>query len=274
MFMKTKLHWATASVLVVFITGCAGLHKPTRDDRLSLASRSRIYAVHHSPATVFMVRQHTSVSLLLGTPAVLETVSEGKRLQREHRVEDPVPRVKARWVSALQANRVLQANLNMASVHAVADPPQNDEVNTLKSLFKTGVVFDVRTMKWGLATVDALAIYSARARMISLEDSTVLWEATCTARSDDALDPLGARLLRAADMCAAQLSARALGEDPKRVLATGHTIPVEGLPSVPRVVVDEHPIEPAGFEIGAVWAVEHTEASRGRMIPVRAQASP
>jgi hypothetical protein len=52
-----------------------------------------------------------------------------------------------------------------------------------------------------------------------------------------------------ADNCAAQLSAKALGKDRKPVSVTGPTIPAEGLPSVPRIVVDEHPIELAGFEM-------------------------
>ncbi len=242
MFMKTKLRRSIASLLIVSMTGCAGPHKLARDDQLSLASRPKIHAVHHSPATVFMVRQHTAGSLLLATPAVLETISEGERLQREQQVVDPAPRVKGRLVSALQGN------LNLRNVHTVSDSPQNDDVKTLKSLFNTGIVLDVRTMKWGLGTVDARAIYSARARMISLEDSTVIWEATCSARSADGWDR-GAKLLQAADDCAAQLSAQALGKDHKPVLVTGHTIPAEGLPSVPRIVVDEQPIELTGFEM-------------------------
>src|SRR5436190_22688655 len=101
MCMKTNCRRAIASLLIVSLTGCAGPHKLARNEQLSLSAQPKIHAVHHSPATVFMVRQHTALSLLLGTPAVLETVSEGERLQREQQVVDPAPRVKGRLVSAL-----------------------------------------------------------------------------------------------------------------------------------------------------------------------------
>jgi len=48
---------------------------------------------------------------------------------------------------------------------------------------------------------------------------------------------------------AAQLSAKALGQDRSPVSVTGHTIPAEGLPNVPQIVADEHAIELPGLEM-------------------------
>ena len=237
--MKTNHRRFVASLLVVSITGCAGPHKLTRDEQLSLSSQPKIHAVHHWPAAAFVVREHTATALLLDTPAD-PTVSESVWLQREQ-PEDPAPRVKSRLVSALQAN------LNLTNIYAVSDPLQNDDVKTLKNVFKTGVVLDVRTMKWG--GDDYRGNYLVRARMVRLEDSTVLWKTTCSARWANDGKPLGAQLRMASDDCAAQLSAKALGKDRKPVLVTGHTIPAEGLPTVPRIVVDEHPIELTGIEM-------------------------
>jgi len=84
--------------------------------------------------------------------------------------------------------------------------------------------------------------------MVRLDDSTVLWKTTCSARWLDDGKPLGAQLNVASDDCAVQLSAKALGRD-RPVSVTGHTIPAGGLPSAPRIVVDEHPIELTGFEM-------------------------
>src|SRR2546423_14842584 len=140
MFMKTKLCRSIASLLIVTMTGCAGPHKLARDEQLSLSSQPKIHAVHHRPAAVFAAREPTTTAVLLDTPED-PTISESTRLQREQ-PEDPAPRVKSRLVGALQAN------LKLTNVDTVSDPLQNDDVKTLKDVFKTGVVLDVRTMKW------------------------------------------------------------------------------------------------------------------------------
>ncbi len=237
--VKTNHHRFIASLLIVSVTGCAGPHKLAPDDQLSLSSQPKIHAVHHQPATIFAAREPTTTAVLLDTPAD-PAVSESTRPQREQ-PEDPAPRVKSRLVGALQAN------LKLTNVDTVSDPLQNDDVKTLKNVFKTGVVLDVRTMKWG--GDDYRGNYLVRARMVRLEDSTVLWKTTCNARWAYDGNPLGAQLRKAADDCAAQLSAKALGKDRKPVSVAGHTIPAEGLPSVPRIVVDEHPIELTGIDM-------------------------
>jgi len=238
-YVKTNHHRFIASLLIVSITGCAGPHKLARDEQLSLSSQPKIHAVHHRPATVFVDRETIAAAVLPDTPSD-PSASENARLQRE-RPEDPAPHVKSRLANALQAN------LNLTNVHTVSDPLESDDIKTLKDVFKTGVVLDVRTMKWGRD--NSRGSYSVRARMVRLEDSTVLWKTTCSARWLNDGKPLGAQLRSASDDCAAQLSAKALGKDRKPVSVAGHTIPAEGLPSVPRIVVDEHPIELTGIDM-------------------------
>jgi len=237
--VKTNHRRFIASLLIVSITGCAGPHKLARDDQLSLSSQPKIHAVHHRPATVFVDRETIAAAVLPDTPSD-PSASENARLQRE-RPEDPAPHVKSRLANALQAN------LNLTNVHTVSDPLESDDIKTLKDVFKTGVVLDVRTMKWGRD--NSRGSYSVRARMVRLEDSTVLWKTTCSARWLNDGKPLGAQLRSASDDCAAQLSAKARGRDGKPVSVTGHTIPAEGLPSVPRIVADEHSIELPGLEM-------------------------
>ncbi len=223
--MKTNHRRFIASLLIV--------------SQLSLSSQPKIHAVHHRPATVFVDRETIAAAVLPDTPSD-PSASENARLQRE-RPEDPAPHVKSRLASALQAN------LNLTNVHTVSDPLESDDIKTLKDVFKTGVVLDVRTMKWGRD--NSRGSYSVRARMVRLEDSTVLWKTTCSARWLNDGKPLGAQLRSASDDCAAQLSAKARGRDGKPVSVTGHTIPAEGLPSVPRIVADEHSIELPGLEM-------------------------
>src|SRR5258707_5394616 len=141
MCMKNKLRRSIAGLLIVSITACAGPNKLARDEQLALSSQPKIHAVHHRPAAAFAAREPITTAALRDTPAD-PTVGESTRPQREQ-PEDPAPRVKSRLVSALQAN------LKLTNVGTVSDPLQNDDVKTLKDVFKTGVVLDVRTMKWG-----------------------------------------------------------------------------------------------------------------------------
>jgi hypothetical protein len=256
--MKNKLRRSIASLLIVSITACAGPNKLARDEQLALSSQPKIHAVHHRPAAAFAAREPITTAVLPDTPAD-PTVSESTRPQREQ-PEDPAPRVKSRLVGALQAN------LKLTNVDTISDPLQNDDVKTLKDVFKTGVVLDVRTMKWG--GDDYQGNYLVRARMVRLEDSTVLWKATCNARwayDGNPGNPLRAQLRKAADDCATQLSARALGKDRKPVSVTGHTIPAEGLPSVPRIVADEHPIELPGLEMTPEERTQFNEQRSARI---------
>lgn len=237
--MDTNRPGFIATLLIVCVTGCAGPHKLARDEQLSLSSQPRIHAVHHGPATVFVVREPAATAAVLDASAD-SGGSDGTRLQHDQPV-DPAPYVKSRLV------RALQANLHLANVRAAPDAVANDDLKTLKDVFKTGVVLDVRTMKWGRD--DSRGYYSVRARMVRLEDSTVLWKTTCNARWLNDHKPFGAQLRVASDDCAARLSARVLGKDRRPVLVTGHAIPAEGLPAIPRIVADEQPIELPGLEM-------------------------
>jgi hypothetical protein len=263
--MKAKLRRPIASLLIVSMTGCAV--PLVHEDRVSLSSQPKIHSVHHRPAAGFVVREPTVVAAPTDTPAN-PTVGERSRLQRVL-PEDPAPRVKSRLVGALQAN------LNLTNVHTVPSPLENDDVNTLKDAFETGVVLDVRTMKWG--GDDSRVSYYARARMVRLEDSTVLWKAACSARSANGEGSLEVNLLKAADDCAAQLSARLLGKKYMPVSVAGHAVPVEGLPNAPQIVLDVGPIELAGIEMTpeeraqfeerrAARIARHTEMESGRMV--------
>ncbi len=236
--MKTNHRRFIASLLIVSITGCAGPHKLARDDQLSLSSQPKIHAVHHRPATVFVDRETIPAAVLPDTPSD-PSASERARLQREQ-PEDPAPHVKSRVV------RTLQTHLKLTNVDTASGLLQNDDIKTLKDAFKTGVVLDVRTMKWGRD--DSRGYYSVRARMVRLEDSSVLWKTTCSARWFNDGEPLQAQLRIASDDCAAQLSAKALGKD-QPVSVTGRKIPAEGLPGVPRIVADEQSIDLPGFEM-------------------------
>jgi hypothetical protein len=65
-------------------------------------------------------------------------------------------------------------------------PPDEDRVrfdSALKEAFGTGVVLEVQTRRWRLEhnVSRVRLVYSARARLLRLADSAVMWQATCAA---------------------------------------------------------------------------------------------
>jgi hypothetical protein len=140
------------------------------------------------------------------------SVLEGMSLQKDYNIEDTAPRVKDRLVA------VLQRDLGVASVRSLPDSPESDDGETLRRVYKDGVVLDVRTWNWGLDNYRAS--YQARARLIRLADGAVLWQETCKAfvaerdkraPSMDTLLANGAERLKrnlreAADGCAEELA--------------------------------------------------------------------
>ena len=212
--MNTATRNAMLVSTLMLLTACAGQQtKLTSDDLRSLSSQPQIHVVHHLPARLFWVESsgYTVVVLLISPLVVIAQGQESQKLQGDFRLEDPAPHVKHRLAA------LLQNELGLTNVRAVSDPPKNDEVETLKQVFQTGVVLDVRTMKWGID--NNRAKYSGRARLVRLADSAVLWEATCDDFIADKAKPsptmealtandgelLKSKLGEAADLCANQL---------------------------------------------------------------------
>lgn len=243
--VKTSYRRTIAAFLVVSMAGCAAPRQLAREHRPSFSPQTKVHAVHYAPAEVFMPRDHTAASLALRTPGVRETMRMGEALQRSKAVVDPAPQLESRLV------RALQANVHLANVQIATDLPPNDDVGTLKELFKTGNVLDVRTMKWGYTN------YSARARLVDLSDSTILWEATCSV-------PAAAGLHKAAEDCAAQLAGAALGVSRKAVSVRG-AVPDAHLLAPPRIEVDGQPVQITGFDISAEERAKYEEQRAARI---------
>lgn len=206
--MKTHTRRAVVLASAALLGACAGPGTTlNREDRNTLASHP-IHAVHHRAMRVFVI-DSTARTLFLPVPI---NVLEGMSLQKEHKLEDPAPRVKERLVT------VLHKDFGVTRVHSLPDSPESDDYETLRAVYKSGVVLDVRTWNWGLDNYRAS--YQARARLIRLADGAVLWQETCKAFVADrdkrapsmqALLANSAELLKgklrdAADGCAEELA--------------------------------------------------------------------
>lgn len=230
---RRRLVATALAILVLGAAGCArtiGFEKIDRESLLSLAREPDIRAVHY-PAPSFRVigARDAAVRVTevlarltagLLSPLVDEArlsaeESEGERIATDAGLEDPTPVVKERLVSRM-ARELGFANLrlhreSLADVRVDPDPLSRD-VNPLRGLFQGGLVLEVLTLHWG---VGSWISYSARARLVRLNDSRILWRGQCVVRIDPApprqrLLAERGRLLRAsytklAEACAERL---------------------------------------------------------------------
>lgn len=213
MTMHTRI--AIAASTFTFLAACAGQPmKLTQDDLRSFSAQPQIYAVHHSPARIFWIEStgySASGAFFPSLFVVGAQMQESVTLQKELGLADPAPRVKDRLVNRFQQHYGLK------SIRVVSEPPKSDAVETLKELFQTGAVLDIRTTAWGID--NNRAKYSARIRLVQLSDSAVIWEAHCHPFIVDKSGPsptreslvanqgelLKAKLDAAADGCVEQL---------------------------------------------------------------------
>lgn len=150
--------------------------------------------------------------------------SEGQRVMQEYPQADPVLRVKEGFVATLESDLEIK---NIIDVHEVL---ADGGIDDLKARFKTGAVFEFKTVKWGLTFTRwsyFRVMYSAVGRLVRLEDAKVLWQGSCRFIEGepepnrptleefvaDKGAQLRAKLLEAADQCMQRLFDQFTGEE-------------------------------------------------------------
>lgn len=136
---------------------------------------------------------------------------------KKYSLQDPVLRVKERFLSTLSVD------FDLKNIRPVQGPLTDDRVPALKERFGQGVVIDFKTIKWDLLYYltdwsHYRIAFSARARMVRLEDSKIIWQGVCdivgkdrkTSPTLDELESNNGALLKvklngAADRCVEEL---------------------------------------------------------------------
>jgi hypothetical protein len=205
--------------ICVLVAGCAGQQTTLAPESLRALASQPVYAVHYEPHEGFMIESsgYTTAAVLFSPLVVIAAAAEGRELRSQLALEDPAARAKERLL------KTLQSGLRLDTVRSIAQWQKSDPTESLKKAHGTGVMLDVRTTKWGID--NNRAKYQARARLVRLSDAEVLWEATCNETVADRGRPsptreaisadngalLKAKLGEAADACADQLAAWAVG---------------------------------------------------------------
>jgi hypothetical protein len=201
--------------------GCAGPRAPEpvqSEELFRLTEQPEIKIVYYPPTALEIYRPKDSSSPAARGP--IDPVSEGSRLRNRFALEDPALQIKEQVVP------LLAFEFGFKNITSVLHVRLSDDIDRLKMDFKNGALIDFRTLAWALGSLPAPHsfsgfLYSARARLIRLSPSRIVWEGQCLVRRKDlvleqleALDaaPLKEALPQVADACAAQLATQLRGK--------------------------------------------------------------
>ncbi|MGH7834625.1 MAG: hypothetical protein ACREQK_13345 [Candidatus Binatia bacterium] len=201
--------------------GCARTAAPDpvqREELFRLTEQPEIKVVYYPPVALEVYRTKDTSSAAARGP--IDPVAEGSRLRNRFALEDPALQVKERIVL------LLAFEFGFKNITSVLHVRLADNVDTLKMDFKEGALIDFRTLGWALGRLPAPhsysgLLYSARARLIRLNPSSVVWEGKCLVQTKDlSLEQLEARdaaplketLPGIANACAAQLATQLRGK--------------------------------------------------------------
>jgi hypothetical protein len=115
-------------------------------------------------------------------------------MMRESGLTDPAVRLGERFLAAVTPR------LGLENVRAVPAPPDSDALDTLRATIPAGLVLDFRTQAW-IVRYDPNRLFSyyvsyiGRGRLIRLDGSQVIWQATCRAPFPAQAEPTLSELL-------------------------------------------------------------------------------
>jgi len=216
----------SAEVVLLGLYGCAPtVSRMDREELARFKQVANVRAVHYRPPSFNVRTPGKALTGGGGLGAIFSLhlfKSAGEKMTHDYSLEDPVVTVQDRFLSSVEADFGFQ------SIPARA-PLSNDSFDELKKTFDEGMVFDFKTTDWMLFYFPTdwshyRISYSARSRLIRLEDSEVVWQGVCKfVGKDPKTSPTWAELTaqngatlkiklnEAAEACAKELSAQFRG---------------------------------------------------------------
>ena len=223
-----------AAVCVVLLAACSAPAALTEAQRRQLSSQPVLYAVNYVPSRPFTIRPEDQARARFisravpdrepsrsqgAAPAEDATRGSARRARIFSRAparpaarpDDPAVHIKQSLAAGLSAQ------LGVARVEPVQLSASEEAVEALRKRFTSGVLLDVRTLRWGLE--NGHVAYLARVRIIDLDAGKIVWIGACEWKPDGHVDrAIGAddlladdaHVLRAAIGHAAESCARSL----------------------------------------------------------------
>ncbi len=188
--MKTReMNGLLVLTLFLLMHGCGpSLIQMDKNELSRLENLSNIHAVHY-PSSSFNVR--TPGKTLAGGGGALGSIislglfeSAGEKMTKDYALEDPILNVQNHFLSSLETD------LGLTNIRIVQESPSEDSIDELKRTVGNGMVIDFKTTQWMLYYYPTdwshyRIAYSARGRLVRLEDSQIIWQGTCESVGQD-----------------------------------------------------------------------------------------
>jgi hypothetical protein len=200
--LRSAAPFLLALGLVVPI-GCAGtaVHEIDKQELSKLKEQAEIQTVYYSapPFTAWRGEDRSPareliMGLLFGAiggaieadRSFAAAKKAGKSVQDGSGIEDAIVRVRDRFISRWQQGMTLK-------VTPVAEVLQDDDPVALRKKLQPGVVLDFRTTEWGIKHIPKdpsryQITYAARARLVRVQNSEVLWQGACQSKDEQAVE--------------------------------------------------------------------------------------
>ncbi|ULA61793.1 MAG: conserved exported protein of unknown function [Nitrospira sp.] len=204
---RTRRAQPLALLALLTFTACSTARMPAPPDTIqALTSGPPPIAVAHynpEPFTIWSGQSRVrgaALGLMFGAIGgavegglqLAEAKEAGAKFISASQLTDPTPHVEQRFLYAWQR----ELNLSGFSTPRLIS---SDSTSTLQTQFGSGYVIDFKTQKWSLEPVSSGGLssgpnayrptYAGRARLVRLENQTIVWEGTCAYEKDQTLTP-------------------------------------------------------------------------------------
>lgn len=247
-------NWLVPIAVAMLLTGCVSTTKKTIDAQALSAVRNQ--SVAHTARDMPDFGEMTPAKATFGLIGAALMISEGNKTVATNQIADPAVAIAGALLNAMQSSQGVQLVAAPLRIDS-EDPARIAELAKGKSRY----VLDVRTLMWQMMYFPTdwthyQVLYTAKARLIDVENKNVVAEAFCKqapesnagAPTFDELLALNAARLKATNAAHAQACAESLGRD---MLALQVSKPAPAAPVV-AAVVGQGPVQ-APAEVAGNW---------------------
>ena len=183
--LKSLFKLLSIVTILALLQACAGNVKLTDQDRVGLKKQKRIKVISQSSGWPSMMTPVGVVASNL-TFGLSDDWTEGHKLIKKFNIKDPTLLVKDAFIQNINKPRKAGNFIGVNTLISYDD----SSIDKLKLKYKNGVILKISPKQWAIQYFPLdwshyLMFYGANAELIRLNDSKVIWSASCAAHQDN-----------------------------------------------------------------------------------------
>ncbi len=172
-------------IAITLLQGCAGNVKLTDQDRAGVEKQKSIKVISQSSGWPGMMTPVGVVASNL-TFGLSDDWTAGHKLIKKFNIKDPTLQVKDAFIKYI--NKPQKAGNFISTKNLLTS--EESSIENLKNKYKSGVILKISPKQWAIQYFPLewsryLMFYGANAELIRLNDSKIIWSASCAAHQDN-----------------------------------------------------------------------------------------